>query len=116
MLREPKYLYCPQMYTVEPMIFNTFNLVIFHSLFLYIVDNSILKSTECLPLMLNSIDPFTVYVTGKFEVRMSGSERSFHPIVLTREFLVKTKLRAVTVADFYHRGGNGPTTTGGAVL
>ncbi len=47
---------------------------------------------------------------------MSGSERSFHPIVLTREFLVKTKLRAVTVADFYHRGGNGPTTTGGAVL
>ncbi len=23
--------------------------------------------------------------------------------------------RAVTVADFYHRGGNGPTTTGGAV-
>ncbi len=62
------------------------------------------------------IDPFTVYVTGKFAVRMSGSERSFHPIVLTREFLVKTKLRAVTVADFYHRGGNGPTTTGGAVL
>ncbi len=62
------------------------------------------------------IDPFTVYVTGKFEVRMSGSERSFHPIVLTKEFLVKTKLRAVTVADFYHRGGNGPTTTGGAVL
>ncbi len=52
----------------------------------------------------------------KFAVRMSGSERSFHPIVLTREFLVKTKLRAVTVADFYHRGGNGPTTTGGAVL
>ncbi len=36
--------------------------------------------------------------------------------VLTREFLVKTKLRAVTVADFYHRGGNGPTTAGGAVL
>ncbi len=25
-------------------------------------------------------------------------------------------LRAVTVADFYHRGGNGPTTAGGAVL
>ncbi len=24
--------------------------------------------------------------------------------------------RAVTVADFYHRGGNGPTTTGGTVL
>ncbi len=24
--------------------------------------------------------------------------------------------RAVTVADFYHRSGNGPTTTGGAVL
>ncbi len=24
--------------------------------------------------------------------------------------------RAVTVADFYHRGGNGPTTAGGAVL
>ncbi len=36
--------------------------------------------------------------------------------VLTREFLVKTKIRAVTVADFYHRGGNGPTTTGGVVL
>ncbi len=36
--------------------------------------------------------------------------------VLTREFLVKTKLRAVTVADFYHRSGNGPTTTGGTVL
>ncbi len=36
--------------------------------------------------------------------------------VLTREFLVKTKLRAVTVADLYHRGGNGPTTTGGAVF
>ncbi len=36
--------------------------------------------------------------------------------VLTREFLVKTKLRTVTVADFYHRGGNGPTTAGGAVL
>ncbi len=45
-----------------------------------------------------------------------GNRHSFHPIVLTREFLVKTKLRAVTVADFYHRGGNGPTTTGGAVL
>ncbi len=26
------------------------------------------------------------------------------------------RIRAVTVADFYHRGGNGPTTTGGAVL
>ncbi len=25
-------------------------------------------------------------------------------------------LRAVTVADFYHRGGNGPTIAGGAVL
>ncbi len=25
-------------------------------------------------------------------------------------------VRAVTVADFYHRGGNGPTTAGGAVL
>ncbi len=25
-------------------------------------------------------------------------------------------IRAVTVADFYHRGGNGPTTAGGAVL
>ncbi len=24
--------------------------------------------------------------------------------------------RAVTVADFYHRGGNGPTTAGGAVM
>ncbi len=24
--------------------------------------------------------------------------------------------RAVKVADFYHRGGNGPTTAGGAVL
>ncbi len=24
--------------------------------------------------------------------------------------------RAVTVADFYHRGGNGPSTGGGAVL
>ncbi len=24
--------------------------------------------------------------------------------------------RAVTVADFYHHGGNGPTTAGGAVL
>ncbi len=24
--------------------------------------------------------------------------------------------RAVTVADFYHRGGNGPTTASGAVL
>ncbi len=24
--------------------------------------------------------------------------------------------RAVTVADIYHRGGNGPTTAGGAVL
>ncbi len=24
--------------------------------------------------------------------------------------------RAVMVADFYHRGGNGLTTTGGAVL
>ncbi len=24
--------------------------------------------------------------------------------------------RAVTVANFYHRGGNGPTTDGGAVL
>jgi len=24
--------------------------------------------------------------------------------------------RAVTVADFYHRSGNGPTTAGGAVL
>ncbi len=36
--------------------------------------------------------------------------------VLTREFLIKTKLRAVMVADFYHRGGNGPTTAGGAVL
>ncbi len=53
------------------------------------------------------------YTSQKFAVRMSGSERSFHPIVLTIEFLVKTKLRAVTVADFYHRGGNGPTTTGG---
>ncbi len=27
-----------------------------------------------------------------------------------------TDCRAVTVADFYHRGGNGPTTAGGAVL
>ncbi len=26
------------------------------------------------------------------------------------------RARAVTVADFYHRGGNGPTTAGGAVL
>ncbi len=26
------------------------------------------------------------------------------------------KARAVTVADFYHRGGNNPTTAGGAVL
>ncbi len=25
-------------------------------------------------------------------------------------------IRAVTVADFYHRGGNNPTTAGGAVL
>ncbi len=25
-------------------------------------------------------------------------------------------IRAVTVADFYHRGGNGPTTAGDAVL
>ncbi len=25
-------------------------------------------------------------------------------------------IRAVTVADFYHRSGNGPTTAGGAVL
>ncbi len=24
--------------------------------------------------------------------------------------------RAVTVTDFYHRGGNGPTTAGGVVL
>ncbi len=29
--------------------------------------------------------------------------------VLTREFLVKTKLRAVPVADFYHRGGKART-------
>ncbi len=27
-----------------------------------------------------------------------------------------TAARAVTVADLYHRGGNGPTTAGGAVL
>lgn len=44
MLREPKYLYCPQMCTIEPRTFiNALNLVIFHFLFLYIVDNSILK-------------------------------------------------------------------------
>lgn len=56
MLREPEYLYCPQMYTIEPMTFiNALNLAIFHSLFLYIVENSILKSTECLPLILNFI-------------------------------------------------------------
>ncbi len=28
----------------------------------------------------------------------------------------KLIIRAVTVADFFHRGGNGPTTAGGAVL
>ncbi len=28
----------------------------------------------------------------------------------------ESSCRAVTVADFYHRGGNGPTTAGGAVL
>ncbi len=33
-----------------------------------------------------------------------------------REILVVMHPRAVTVAEFYHRGGNGPTTTGGAVL
>lgn len=44
MLREPKYLYCPQMCTIEPRTFiNALNLVIFHFLFIYIVDNSILK-------------------------------------------------------------------------
>ncbi len=31
-----------------------------------------------------------------------------------RDFLERQ--RAVTVADFYHHGGNGPTTAGGAVL
>ncbi len=31
-------------------------------------------------------------------------------------FLGGVHIRAVTVADFYHRGGNGPTTAGGAVL
>ncbi len=28
----------------------------------------------------------------------------------------KLSIRAVTVADFYHRGGNNPTTAGDAVL
>ncbi len=32
------------------------------------------------------------------------------------KFLAMHITRAVTVADFYHRGGNGPTTAGGAVL
>ncbi len=65
-------------------------------------------------IFLLTIDPFTVYENLKFAVRMSGSEINSIPLncVLTREFLVKTKLRAVTVADFYHRGGNGPTTAG----
>ncbi len=29
---------------------------------------------------------------------------------------ITANIRAVTVADFYHRGGNGPTTAGGTVL
>ncbi len=31
-------------------------------------------------------------------------------------YIYSCVVRAVTVADFYHRGGNGPTTAGGAVL
>ncbi len=31
-------------------------------------------------------------------------------------YKIFVKTRAVMVADFYHRSGNGPTTAGGAVL
>ncbi len=42
------------------------------------------------------------------------SYKSLSP--LQKEIIRLKKIWAVTVADFYHRGGNGPTTAGGTVL
>ncbi len=63
-------------------------------------------------IIYGKIDPFTVYVT---EVRSAHvGVRTFIPShCVNHRISLKTKLRAVTMADFYHRGGNGPTTTGG---
>ncbi len=50
---------------------------------------------------------------------LKSDEAQIKTICKICRWFVKTKTgntRAVTVADFYHRGGNGPTTAGGAVL
>ncbi len=51
---------------------------------------------------------------------LSNTPRTVRPrktsAVDNRNILTAVKNRAVMVADFYHRGGNGPTTAGGAVL
>ncbi len=50
---------------------------------------------------------------------LKSDEAQIKTICKICRWFVKTKTgntRAVTVADFYHRGGNGPTTAGGAAL
>ncbi len=50
---------------------------------------------------------------------LKSDEAQIKTICKICRWFVKTKpgnTRAVTVADFYHHGGNGPTTAGGAVL
>ncbi len=50
---------------------------------------------------------------------LKSDEAQIKTICKICRWFVKMKTgntRAVTVADFYHRGGNGPTTAGGAVL
>ncbi len=55
------------------------------------------------------IDPFTVYVTGKFEVRMSGSESSFHPIELyvNQRISRQDKMPTCCVVDCENRTSSG---------
>ncbi len=50
-----------------------------------------------------------------FSCDVVSSCRHF-PVISHMTFTVQVIGRAVTVADFYHRGGNNPTTAGGAVL
>ncbi len=79
-----------------------------------------LSITDCEPLVRRlvltpysairlGIDPFTVYVTGKFEVRMSGSESSFHPIELcvNQRISLQDKMPTFCVVDCENRTSSG---------
>ncbi len=62
-----------------------------------------------------SLYEWSIESLGLFDLKRIITIRSIG-VSNYRESYREQTTRAVTVADFYHHGGNGPTTASGAVL